>query len=78
MGKKLAFRFREIVGMRGVQPGLDGGRRDFGEVIADDFRPSRVEHGLAGLHVPFPGADFTVVRSGNRYDIRGRSLAEGD
>ena len=52
-----------------------------GEVVEDRLlaAPRRVRLGEAvNADVPFPGADFTVVRSGNRYDIRGRSLAEGD
>lgn len=53
-----------------------------GEVVEDRLlaAPRTVRLGEAlDADVPFPGADFTVVRTLNgSYDIRGRSLDEGD
>jgi len=52
-----------------------------GEVVEDRVlsAPRVVRLGEAAhSDVPFPGADLRVVRSGGCYDIRGRSLAEGD
>ena len=54
-------RARAVVWMGFVGPRLDRRCAEFVESVAGDFGPSLVEHGLARLDVPFPGADVRAL-----------------
>ena len=54
-------RAAQVVRVREVAPGGDRGGAEFCQRAADDLRPAFVEHRLAGLDVPFPGADIGAL-----------------
>ena len=61
VGLQALPRFGQIVGVGEPHPGVDGGRTQFVQRVADDPGPALVETGFPGLHVPLPGADVGAL-----------------
>ena len=56
-------------------PCIDCRGLQFGEGVAHDLRPGLVEAGLAGLHVPDPGADAGALQQKFRHTIFGKACS---
>ena len=60
----------QVVGVGQLLQGIDGGRLELGQRVADDLGPAFVVAGLAGLHVPFPGAGARTVQNARQSPVR--------
>ena len=52
------FGFLQIVWMRQLIPGVDGGGRELVEFISHLIRPAIIEPDFTGFYIPFPSADI--------------------
>ncbi|MFA5598191.1 MAG: hypothetical protein WDA26_11565 [Pusillimonas sp.] len=54
----------KIFGVCILQPGFYGNRLKFGKRVTNDAGPVLIEQRLAGLHIPFPGANTRTIQNG--------------